>query len=133
MIRWAQNHYTRVQTRASSPLELDTSIGLDKEEGSVDILALPNEQHAIQLINHFFATISLVLPYLDKATLITEYNQARRQDFRHARRDFLALVNVVWAYASGTLRDPDAETFYRRALALLDEPTLRGTSLKLGT
>lgn len=132
MVRWAQNHYTRAQTRPSSPMELNTSIGLNKESHAVDVLTLPQEQHAIELINHFFATVNLVLPYLNKSTLISEYNQARRRNFRPARRDLLALLNMVWAYASSSVSVAEAETFHRRALALLDECTLRGTSLHLG-
>lgn len=132
MRRWARNHYTRAHTRPSTPPELNISIGLDNERDVIDISILPREHDAIMLINHFFATVGLVLPFLNKSTLILEYNQARRQSFRNARRDFLALLNIIWAHASSSLRPPDAETFYRRALALLNERTLRGTSLKLG-
>lgn len=132
MRRWARSHYTRAQTRHSTPVEIPASIGLENERNVVEICMLPREQDAIMLINHFFATVGLVLPILNKSIVVSEYNQARRQSFHSARRDFLALLNIVWAHASSALHSSEAETFYRRALALLDERTLRGTSTKLG-
>jgi hypothetical protein len=131
MARWARSHHTRAGTRSSTPLEHQNMKAPDKEQGAVDIFALPRDEDAIRLINHFFATVGLVLPYVSKLTLVLEYNQARRQDFSRLRRDFLALLNITWAHASSSLRISDAETFYRRALVLLDERTLRGTSQEL--
>lgn len=132
MASWARSHHTRTQTRASSPVDpRSASTRLDQQWAPQDAFVLPRERDAIPLMNRFFATVGLVLPILSRTTLVSEYNQARRSSFSHVRRDFLALLNIVWAHASSSIQTVEAETFYQRALAVLDERSMQGTSVEL--
>lgn len=92
-----------------------------------DAFALPNHETLSTLINHFFATIGTVLPYISKPRLFAEIRRNHQLS-----TPFRALLNIVCAHASSSLRNSTAETFYRLSLALLDDCTLRGASLELG-
>jgi len=92
---------------------------IEKVRPGVDAYALPCEQDA-------FAFIS-------KSKLLSEYQKARANKFKSLSRVSRALFNIVFAHGSQSLDASSTETFYLRALAVLDERTLGGTSEEFGT
>ena len=99
-----------------------------KDPESVDPHALPSDEHLVLLINRFFETVGMVTPYISKSVLLYEYH---RDNVRGLSRPMRALLNIICAFASSTLSSGDPEIHYHRALALLDEKTLRRSSLEL--
>jgi hypothetical protein len=100
--------------------------------GSESIYSLPRDQDAILLLHHYFATIGQVLPYVENTVLLSQYAEGRSQNPPKFRRAFLVLLNAVWALALSSLRNAQAEKFYQRAIALLDQRCLRGSNVDLG-
>ncbi|OQV02391.1 Fungal specific transcription factor domain-containing protein [Cladophialophora immunda] len=122
------------QTSESAPAHTDLRKTSDRDyrpDGGGICYALPRYQDAILLINHYFATVGLVLPYVDKAALVSQYLQASGQRPPHFRRGFFALISIVWALALNSLGNPQAETYYQRALTVLNPRCLRGSSLEI--
>ncbi|KAH7030054.1 fungal-specific transcription factor domain-containing protein [Macrophomina phaseolina] len=66
----------------------------------------------------------MVLPYISRVSLLDQVGQ------RHTR-SMRALLNIVCSHASSDMQTEDSETYYRRALALLDERTLRGSNVEM--
>ncbi|KAF2107469.1 fungal-specific transcription factor domain-containing protein [Lophiotrema nucula] len=100
----------------------------------VDRYALPHESEMMRLTNRFFTTIGIVVPYIDRSALLPwlqASSHSRRPRLWSTSRPARALINIICAHAALTLQSPDAEAFYRRTLALLDELTLRGSSIEL--
>lgn len=95
------------------------------EHTVLEPLVLPNENDRTILVDRYFATIGVVLPFVDRLALLV------RED-RPISRAMRALLNIVYAHAASTMEDWSSDLFYRRALALLDERTLRGSTLELG-
>ncbi|OBT59093.1 hypothetical protein VE04_00706 [Pseudogymnoascus sp. 24MN13] len=96
----------------------------------VDICVLPDGQDVIPLISQFSTTVGIVLPFVNTSTILSEYKR-RRENNQQLPRPMEALVNIICAYTSSTLQNSNAKVYYRRALALLDEQTLRGSCLEL--
>lgn len=94
---------------------------------------LPRYQDAILLINHYFATVGFVLPYVDKATMVSQYLKTSNQDPPKFRPEFFALISIICALSLSSLRDDHAEVYYQRAMAVLTPRRLRGSSIELGT
>lgn len=95
------------------------------QRSHADDHALPSENDRSVLVDRFFTTVGVVLPFVDKTALMMADNKP-------IPRAILSLLNIVYAHASSTIDKWSSELFYRRALALLDERTLRGSSLELG-
>lgn len=93
---------------------------------------MPNDNQAHYLFDNFFSTINLTMPYVDKHTLIQNYNHVKHLQARQAHRNIWSLVNIIWAQASSSLDRPDSEMYYRRTVSLLDAHTIRKTSQELG-
>ncbi|KAK7900653.1 hypothetical protein LTR67_002936 [Exophiala xenobiotica] len=94
---------------------------------------LPRYQDAILLINHYFATVGFVLPYVDKATLVSQYlKTSSSQTPRKFRRGFLALISIICALSLNSLGDDHAEIYYQRAMAVLSPRCLIESSLEIG-
>lgn len=104
----------------------------------VDIYALPPELEALLLIREYFGTVGLFLPCVHQDTFLDTYKKARADNYRHVRRSWLGLLNIIFATASTTLRGAkpmeqrlkDADAFYRRSLGLASNQILVGTSLE---
>lgn len=93
---------------------------------------LPQYQDAILLINHYFATVGFVLPYVEKPTLVSQYLKTNNESPPKVRRSFFALVSIICALSLSSLGDDRAEVHYQRALSVLTPHCLRGSSLELG-
>ena len=93
--------------------------------------ALSNHQDLILSVNQFFSTVGMVLPYFNMSAILLECNRAREEKNKCISRPMRALLNMICAYASTTWPGRNPEVYYRQALALLDEQTLRGSSLEL--
>ncbi|KAK5307897.1 hypothetical protein LTR99_000869 [Exophiala xenobiotica] len=93
---------------------------------------LPRYQDAILLINHYFATVGFVLPYVDKATLVSQYlKTSSSQTPSKFRRGFLALISIICALSLNSLGDDHAEIYYQRAMAVLSPRCLIESSLEI--
>ena len=97
----------------------------------VDQYALPGDEHLTLLINQYFDTAGMAMPYISKSVLLCEYHRAPQENLRGLSRPMRALLNIICAFASSTISNGDTEIYYHRALGLLDERTLRGSSLEL--
>lgn len=102
-----------------------------KESEPVSLYALPSDEHLVLLINHFFDTVGMVMPYVSKSDILSEYHRSRQENPRGVSRPMQALLNIICAFASSTLCSGSPEIYYHRALGLLDEKTLRGSSKEL--
>lgn len=72
------------------------------------------------------------MPFFNRPVLIREYTRlkgGRCQDFDRVHR---ALFNIIWAHGSNSLDGADSEMYYRRAVSLLDNLTIRRTSQEMG-
>lgn len=97
-----------------------------------ELYTLPSKEEAVLLLDRFFSTINMVLPYISKPDLLEEYHKATEQRPPKFRRVLLALLNIVWAHASASLGNARQEGFYRKSVALLDSRTLERPSYELG-
>ncbi|KAI1614677.1 fungal-specific transcription factor domain-containing protein [Exophiala viscosa] len=91
---------------------------------------LPRYQDAVLLINHYFTTVGFVLPYVDRATLVSQYLKITSQNPPNFRRGFFALISIICALSLSSLGDDHAEIYYQRAMAVLSPRCLRGSSLE---
>jgi hypothetical protein len=98
----------------------------------VDSMKLPDDATALALFSQFFSTMTSVLPYLLKQSVLREYALHKDEEFKRLGGVLRALYNIIWAHASSSLDRADAELFYRRAVTLLDSLTIRGTSREMG-
>lgn len=97
-----------------------------------ELYTLPPKEEATLLLDRFFCTVNMVLPYISKSDLLEEYHKATEQCPPKFRRVLLALLNIVWAHASSSLGNPRQEDFYRRSVSLLDSRTIERPSYELG-
>lgn len=95
-----------------------------------DLPTLSKDQDIAFLIYQFSTTVGVVLPFVNTTQLLNDYHRAEEHNLL-LPRPTRALLNIICAYASTTLRDPDPGAYYQKALALMDEKTLRGSSLEL--
>lgn len=123
------------RVRAICPSSPSPPTTIEKEFGShlhdLELYALPQEQELRFLINHFFSTVGAALPFVSKPAVLAEYSRVRREKFRHLSRTVRALLNIICAHASASLRGWDSEAFYQRSLTLLDDRVLRGANIEL--
>lgn len=98
----------------------------------IDPYALPNDRELLVFVTQFFATIGMVLPYIDNLSLLLDSRQPSSKQPWLTSRPRRALLNIVCAHAAFTQHSEEAEVFYQRTLACLTEKTLRGSSLELG-
>jgi Fungal specific transcription factor domain len=95
------------------------------------LLALPSDREASTMVDQFFSTVATVLPIVSKADVVSECNRLRRPDSPALKPSSRALLNIIFAHVSKSSKDSEAEIFYRRALASLDQGTLRGATIEL--
>ncbi|KAL2816662.1 hypothetical protein BJX63DRAFT_387014 [Aspergillus granulosus] len=89
-------------------------------KASRPVYYLPPLNEAMPLFDRYFSTIGVVLPYIEKETMVRVYHTAAQLEPSKRRRTPLALLNIVWAHAESSLGSPQRETFYKRAVALID-------------
>lgn len=135
----------------SSSIPLDGSImsvsrpgtppnrGAPRSSPIVNIYALPSEELSLSLIRRYFSSTNLLFPYVHEATFLERYNEMKRNNFAKVSRNFLGLLNMVFAVASSSqpyehpadMRAEESEVYYRRALSLCDMHIMRSTSLEV--
>ncbi|OOO12231.1 hypothetical protein OAory_01087010 [Aspergillus oryzae] len=120
----AQRHNQASQTGTCTRAEAGVSQALHET-------SLPPKEEALVLFERYFSTTNIVLPYIDKAILLEGYYNAVQQRPPKFRRVLLALCNIVWALAAASLGSLQRETFYKKAVALLDSRTLERPSYEL--
>ncbi|KAL3469795.1 hypothetical protein BJX99DRAFT_267878 [Aspergillus californicus] len=98
---------------------------------SRDIYHLPPLGEAMALLERYFSTIGVVLPYIKKATAVDVYHTALQHEPSKRCRTSLAVLNIVWAHAAASLGLSQRETFYQRSVALLDSRDLERPSYEL--
>lgn len=91
-----------------------------KRNIELDVHALPPEHTERLLINHFFATVGIVMPIISKHDVMAEYNSLRRDGAGSETREFRALINIMNAHAASSLSNQDPEVFYERSIVQLD-------------
>lgn len=128
----AREHFIHPSLSSPSALPQSPPRQTDGRPKSVDPYALPSDQDLLGLVNQFFATVGIVLPYVDKSFLLHDGTQLGQRAIWQSSKPGRALLNIICAHAAFTLRSTNAEVFYRRTLLILDELTLRGSSLELG-
>lgn len=112
--------------------DIPRPVGLEtNHHGNSTTHTLPSNQDAILLINHYFATVGLVLPYVDKAALVSQYLESNRESPPRFKRPFFALLTIICALSLKSLGNPQAEQYYLRALAVIDQQCVGGSSLEL--
>lgn len=121
---------TIVPSSPSPPTPIEKDFG--NRWAELELYTLPQEQELRFLINHFFATVGAILPFVSKPVVLAEYSRVRRESFKQLSRAFRALLNIICAHASSSLRGWDFKVFYQRSLALLDDRVLRGANIELG-
>lgn len=82
----------------------------------------PDPQELVCLVRQYQESIGPLFPFINTSNILEESDHCRARQ---------ALMNIVCAHAASTTPDTDPTIFYRRALALLDETTLRGSSIDL--
>lgn len=126
---------TSQQMSNGAPTHVDLTKPSEQELGvhaNDTSYSLPRYQDAILWINHYFATTGVVLPYVEKATIVSQYLKASSESPPRFRRGFFALISIIWALSLSSLGDNNAETYYQRALAVLTPRCLRGSSIEIG-
>ncbi|CZR63519.1 uncharacterized protein PAC_13416 [Phialocephala subalpina] len=121
----------RDRTRPISTGSMQSQKILNIKPDVADLHAIPNGQDLALLMNQFFGTVGLTLPIIDRSAVLPEHNRSRELNGDQLSKPKLALIHVLCAYALSTLRNETAIAFYHRALLLLDDRTLRGSSLEL--
>ncbi|KAE8337811.1 hypothetical protein BDV24DRAFT_177280 [Aspergillus arachidicola] len=119
-----QRHNQASQTATCNLAEAGISQALSET-------SLPPKEEALVLFERYFSTTNFVLPYIDKAILLEGYYNAVQQRPPKFRRVLLALCNIVWALAAASFGSLRRETFYKKAVALLDSRTLERPSYEL--
>lgn len=116
----------RVERQPPSPESMRDELQREQRErpDKGGLYDLPNQASLNTLLNQFFATIGAVLPIVNRPTLPSA-------NAKPLSRSARALLNVSCAHATATTMSGQAEIFYRRALELLDERTMRGSTLEL--
>lgn len=97
---------------------------------TVGVHHLPCDKDIMLLIDQFSITIGVVMPFIDTSNLLSEYSRIQESN-RRLPKSMQALINIICAFGSSTFLNKDTEAYYCRAVALLDEQTLRGSSLEL--
>jgi hypothetical protein len=99
---------------------------------SESVYHMPPLGDAMALFDRYFSTIGVVLPYIEKAAVVRDYHTAMQHEPSKRHRTSLAVLNIVWAHAAASLHSSLQETFYKRAVALLDSRDLERPSYDLG-
>ncbi|KIW35828.1 uncharacterized protein PV06_11769 [Exophiala oligosperma] len=101
------------------------------------ILDIPPD--AMDIIQEYFATVALFMPFLHEESFIAVFERGRTQCFRNVRKSWLSLLYMILAhvYLTQTAMSPSTESaersenFFQNALALaVPEVILGPTSLE---
>lgn len=103
----------------------------DTFDRSLKAYQIPRTQDTLHLITRFFSTVGLVLPYVDKSSLVSIIKPTEGDTPRQTSRVEEALLSIICAYAALSTSTTDAYAYYQNTLNLLEERTLRGASLQL--
>ncbi|OJJ78809.1 fungal specific transcription factor domain-containing protein [Aspergillus glaucus CBS 516.65] len=117
--------------RTQDPSSVDAFENRSLPKSVNEIHSLPTKADGLRLLNRFFSTIGVLLPYVSRADLLEKYEKGRNSNPPRFTRVLLVLLNVVWAHALASLHNGRAEVFYHRAMALLNPQTLQGSSYDL--
>lgn len=103
-------------------------------------MTLPSEREMDALLSTYFNTYSSLFPFLHEPTFRETYNECKASGFVKARRDWLGVLNMIFAMA--THIDQTAESsakhrfrrsygFFQRAVSLCSELSMRTVSLSI--
>ena len=97
-----------------------------------DMYILPPKQEVQFLFNTYFQGIGTIFAFINEADVLNEYQNGRMQQPPKFRAVLLALMNMIWAHSCASMDKMHRETFYNRAVALLDSRTLERPGYELG-
>lgn len=112
--------------------QLDNSRPSTEKSSLREMYILPSKQEAQFLFGAYFRETSILFPYINEADVLGQYQKSRMQQPPKFRVVFLALLNIIWAHACASQSKVQRETFYNRAVALLDLRTLERPGYELG-
>lgn len=112
--------------------QLDHSRPAPEKSSPREMYILPTKQEALFLFGTFFRDIGTLFPYINEVDILDQYQKSRMQQPPKFRAVFLALLNIIWAHACASQSKVQRETFYNRAVALLDLRTLERPGYELG-
>ncbi|KAI5241795.1 hypothetical protein E4T42_07885 [Aureobasidium subglaciale] len=118
-----------------------SAITIDPSGGTTSALLLPPHAEIERLLLAYFANTGLIFPYVHERSFMESYQQCRQSKFKHVRRTWLGLLNIILAMAvstqhehgiSAAKRIAESELYYERAKSLCGDQMLRGSSLEMG-
>ncbi|GME37368.1 putative C6 transcription factor protein [Neofusicoccum parvum] len=104
-----------------------------------NVFSLPPEAEVRRLMDVYFSNTGLLFPFIHEGTFRAKYEEMRRKGPSSVQKTWLALLNVVLAFAISTSagveapyteRQKESDVFYRRSIALCGEQMLRASSLE---
>jgi hypothetical protein len=107
----------------------------------LDLNVLPSDAECHRLIRDYFSNTGVMFPYIHETAVLETYEKMKAERLANVRRTWLALLNMIFAMATGAAvwtenavpdRAVKSELFYSRALGLCKNQILRGTSLETG-
>lgn len=105
------------------------------------IYALPPEECVVDLIRLFFLDTGMMCPWIDEQEILRTYYAVKRRGFTGVNRDWLSLINMIFAFAVYLNARPDlspetnatkSQIFFERAQALCGDPNLKCTNIQTG-
>ncbi|KEQ92074.1 hypothetical protein AUEXF2481DRAFT_43482 [Aureobasidium subglaciale EXF-2481] len=117
-----------------------SAITIDPSGGTTSALLLPPHAEIERLLLAYFANTGLIFPYVHERSFMESYQQCRQSKFKHVRRTWLGLLNIILAMAvstqhehgiSAAKRIAESELYYERAKSLCGDQMLRGSSLEM--
>jgi hypothetical protein len=94
--------------------------------------AIPASGHALFLIDQFFTSIGLVLPFVEKEQVLGQWHHVHQVGHLQCRKSSLVLLNMIWAHASHSLHhDSDAHNFTLRASHFLSAQDLAAADVEM--
>jgi hypothetical protein len=106
----------------------------------LNFFALPPESDTLELVQRYFSNTGLLFPYMHEGTFLETYEAMKKTNFTKVRKTWLALLNMVLAFAISTTVSSDmsaeqraemSDVYYQRAAGLCDKQIWRGTSIEL--
>jgi hypothetical protein len=157
--RLSQLHHSHVSLRTQESLQLNGGllrvsrpsaaskrsdiVGGSRGQGRMQKLnpfALPPEGETLELVQRYFSNTGLLIPYLHEDTFLETYKAMKKTNFTKVRKTWLALLNMVLAFAISTTvssnmsagqRADMSDVYYQRAAGLCEKQLWRGASLEL--
>ena len=118
----------------------DNGLPVQVDHG-VDPYILPPDSQMTSMLNVFFTDINWTWGCVHELTFRDTFSLARENGFKHVRRSWLGLLNIILAMVSrrntintdseNVVRD-DSGLYFSRALVLITRTIFRGPNLETG-